>query len=205
MRFAAAVLTGICLHLAGPADAQDLQGRDTAGNWRVTHHTSHGIWKAICDEREEDGALKQRCYIRWVDVYAGHPDFGAIFTFITPRENAPAGQHDVMFGPELGTVFLPNGFVIKKDDEIIWRMSGAGCLLLANCDLGAVRSDDVLRAMLNGTALELSFVDPHFRRFDLSWSLEGFPDAFGVYQTQLRIRQQAGKAETTSVTGEDGG
>jgi len=38
----------------------------------------------MCDEREEYGTLKQRCYIRWVDVYAERPNFGALFTFITP-------------------------------------------------------------------------------------------------------------------------
>ncbi len=189
MRLASALLTGLGLHLGGAAVAQDLQGRDTAGNWRVTHHTSHGIWKSICDEREEHGALKQRCYIRWVDVYAGHPDFGALFTFITPRENAPAGQHDVMFGPELGTVFLPDGFVVKQDQEIIWHMSGVGCLLLADCELDASQSDEALQAMLNGSGLEFSFIDPHFRRFDLSWSLEGFSDAFETYQTQWFLRQ----------------
>lgn len=189
MRLATALLTGLCLHLASSTIAQDLQGRDTASNWRVKHHTTHGVWNSICDEREEYGALKQRCYIRWVDVYAERPKFGALFTFITPRDGAPTGQHVVMFGPELGTVFLPNGFVVKRGDDVTWRMTGTKCLLLADCDLTEQQSKDALQAMLSGTEMEFSFVDKHLRRFDLIWSLDGFSDAFETYQKQWYLRQ----------------
>lgn len=189
MKLAQAFLFGFSLAMAWPVVAQDLQGGDTASNWRVTHYAAHGIWKAICDEREENGALKQRCYIRWADVYAGHPDFGAMFTFITPRENAAEGQHDVMFGPELGTVFLPGGFFIHKEGEEIWRMTESKCLLLADCDLSNAQSDAALQAMLNGTEVKFSFVDRHFRKIDLNWPLEGFPEAFESYQTQLALRR----------------
>lgn len=138
----------------------------------------------MCDEREEYGTLKQRCYIRWVDVYAERPNFGGLFTFITPRENAPHGQHDVMFGPELGTVFLPGGFVVTRDGEEIWRMSGAKCLLLADCDLDDEQSDAVLQAILTGTEMAFSFVDPHFRRFELVAGR-----VFGCFQDVSELKQ----------------
>lgn len=178
----------LVLFLAGPSTAQDLQGRDTASNWRGTHHSFHGIWNVICDERDEFGTLKQRCYIRWVDVYAERPKFGALFTFITPRKNAPFGKHDVMFGPEIGTVFLPSGFVIRRNGEIIWRMRDPQCLLFAHCTLDPVRSDEVLQAMSIGSSIEFSFVDPHLRRFDLIWSLEGFRHALETYEHQWQKR-----------------
>ncbi len=182
---------GASLFIAGAAFAQDLQGRDTASNWRNTHHSSHGIWNTICDEREEYGVLKQRCYIRWVDVYADHPKFGALFTFIKPRDGGSGDQHDVMFGPELGTVFLPSGFTITKDGDEIWRMKNAKCLLLANCTLTPEESDAVLEAMFSGNSLEFSFVDPHFRRIDLEWSLESFSEAFDVYTRQWALRSNS--------------
>lgn len=189
MRIARFFLNAICLLLAGSTFAQDLQGRDTASNWRSTHHAFHGIWSSICDEREEYGVLKKRCYIRWVDVYAEEPNFGALFTFVTPRENTETGLHDVMFGPELGTVFLPGGFVVKNNDDEVWRMTSTRCLFFANCDLNETQSDEILQAMLTGTTLEFSFIDPHLRRFDLKWSLDGFADAFKTYETQWALRQ----------------
>ncbi|WP_282153454.1 invasion associated locus B family protein [Ruegeria atlantica] len=189
MNWARALLFGACLYLAGASHAQDLQGRDTAGNWRVTHYSSHGIWNAICDEREEDGALKQRCYIRWVDVYALAPQFGALFTFVTPRDGTPLGHHDVMFGPERGTAFLPDGFIVTKDGKTIWQLQERRCLLWADCELTGVQSASVLKAMLSGTAMEFAFVDRDNRRFDLEWSLEGFAEAYAAYEKQWALRQ----------------
>jgi invasion protein IalB len=94
-----------------------------------------------------------------------------------------------MFGPELGTVFLPNGFVVKRGVDVTWRMTGTKCLVLADCDLTEQQSKDALQAMLSGTEMEFSFVDKYLRRFDLSWPLDGFSDAFETYQKQWSLRQ----------------
>ncbi|KIC08557.1 hypothetical protein RA19_19025 [Leisingera sp. ANG-M1] len=179
---------GIGLLIAGAAGAQDLQGRDTAGNWRVTHYSSHGIWNTICDEREEQGALKRRCYIRWVDVYAEAPAFGAMFTFVTPRGGA-GGRHDVMFGPEPGTAFAADGFRIDRDGRTVWQMQDRRCLLWADCSLDAEESAAVLQAMQQGGVFHFEFTGRHGRRFNLAWPLEGFAEAFETYEQQWRQRQ----------------
>ncbi len=179
---------GIGLLISGAAGAQDLQGRDTAGNWRVTHYSEHGIWNTICDERQEHGTLKKRCYIRWVDVYAEAPEFGALFTFITPRDGA-GGAHDVMFGPEPGTAFVADGFRIDQDGRTVWQMRDRRCLLWADCSLDQEESAAVLQAMQQGGVFRFESAGRHGRRFNLEWPLEGFAEAFETYEQQWRQRQ----------------
>lgn len=173
---------------AGPAAAQDLQGRDTAGNWRVTHYAAHGIWKSFCDEREEDGSLRQRCYIRWVDVYAPAPRLGALFTFVTPQEEG-LGGHDVMFGPEPGTAFVADGFRIDQHGGTTWQMTDRQCLLWADCKLEVEAAAQLLEAMRQGGSFHFEFVDSHGRHFNLEWPLEGFAEAFSTYEAEWQRRQ----------------
>lgn len=190
IRSALYTLAGACLLWVGAVSAQDLDGRDTASNWRGTHHSFHGIWNTICDEREEHGTLKKRCYVRWVDVYAPNPKFGALFVFVTPRKNGKIGQYNVMFGPEVGSVFLPGGFVVTDvTGAVTWKLEGARCRLLADCTFTDAQSDSVLDAMIAGETLDFSFVDRHLRRFDLQWSLRGFSEALKTLQTQWELRQ----------------
>ena len=95
-----------------PAYAQDADGNDTAGNWRVTYTATHGIWSTICDERGNTPDLEQRCYIRWVDVFSPRPKFAAQFLFVTQTPDGP----EVDFGMEL----VPgrhNDFVYKAAVE----------------------------------------------------------------------------------------
>lgn len=173
---------------ASMGEAQDLDGRDTASNWRVTHYETFGIWNSICDEREEQERLKQRCYVRWVDVYAEQPDFGALFMFLTPS-TTQSPHHMLSFGPELGTVFLNNGFRVQDGETTLWSMTRWSCLYLARCDLEAEEARHALSAMLRGTDLVLEFYDPKGREFHLDWSLEGFPAAVADFETQWQLRK----------------
>ncbi|SCZ49195.1 Invasion protein IalB, involved in pathogenesis [Epibacterium ulvae] len=181
------LFTIICLGVTR-AFAQDIDGRDTASNWRGTHHSFHGIWNTICDEREENGILKERCYIRWVDVYAPRPQFGGIFTFITPRGEGTIAGHDVMFGVERGTVFVRDGFQITQGGEVIWRLTDFRCLRFGECDFTSSTSDEILSALLSGEVLELRFIDRHGRSFERNWSLEGFSSAYEAYENELSSR-----------------
>lgn len=175
----------LSLTLLAPAAAQDRQGRDTAGDWRVTHYETYGIWNSICDEREEDGALVQRCYLRWVDVYASAPQFGATFLFVTPRRD---GGHDVAFTVEPGKTFKNNGFRVDRGDETLWSMTRPACLLWGDCALQSEEAPAALEAMTQGDAVYLDFFDRHERAFTLEWSLEGFAEALGDYETASRAR-----------------
>ncbi|MFZ1727794.1 MAG: hypothetical protein WAU13_14185, partial [Albidovulum sp.] len=97
--------------LAQPALAQDAEGNNTPGDWRVTHTAHFGLWDSVCDERGPAEALQKRCYIRYVDVFSPRPDFAAHFAFVTPAPNGVA----IEYGSEAGTRFVRGGLRIEKD------------------------------------------------------------------------------------------
>ena len=164
--------------------AQDLQGNDTASNWRVTHYQAFGIWNSICDERDEFGALKQRCYIRRAEVFSLRPKFGAQFVFITPAPDGVA----IEFGMEPGTLFQPSGFRIDGADGTIWRTRRPGCLTGLSCTFEGSRADEIVEAMLQGDAYRFVFRDRHGQSQDLTWSLQGFDEAWQDFRDQAQAR-----------------
>ncbi|MGX9349909.1 hypothetical protein ACS3QZ_01780 [Shimia sp. W99] len=170
---------------ATPLTAQDRQGNDTPGDWIVTHFATFGLWSSICDERIEDGTLRQRCYIRWVDVYSPRPDFAAQFLFITPETDGPS----VEFGIEPGTFFAPDGFrITHTPDDVIWSTTRGGCLTGLSCVFSGPEVEPLLSAMQTGTAFRFTFTDRHGRAQDLTWPLIGFDAAFSDFETQSRSR-----------------
>ena len=164
--------------------AQDLQGNDTPGNWRVMHHQIFGIWNSICDEREEHGTLKQRCYLRRVDVFSQAPKFAAQFMFITPE---PSG-FKADFGMELGTVFHPNGFRIETMQGDIWRTRFPGCLTGLSCTFTGDDAGFLIESMADGDAFRFTFRDRHGQSQDLSWPLQDFEPAWEDFQSQAHMR-----------------
>ncbi|WP_171239978.1 hypothetical protein [Ruegeria sp. HKCCA5491] len=164
--------------------AQDLQGNDTASNWRVTHFESHGVWNSICDEREEYGALKQRCYIRRAEVFSYRPNFGAQYIFITP---APDGV-EIEFGIEPGTLFSHSGFRIDREQGVAWRTRRPGCLTGLGCTFKGPRADEIVRAMLEGVEYRFVFRDRHGQAQDLTWPLQEFDAAWQDFQQQAQAR-----------------
>ena len=174
-----------------PAFAQDLQGNDTAGNWRVTHHEIFGIWNSICDERDENDALVQRCYLRRAEVFSSRPKFAAQFMFITPE---PDG-FKIEIGIEPGTFFNPSGFRIEKEQDVIWRTRRPGCLTGLSCTFEEHRADGLLDAMLNGDAYRFEFRDRHGQSQDLTWPLDEFGAAWADFNTQSQQRNLLAKQE----------
>lgn len=179
------------LFTAAPAIAQDLQGNDTPGNWRVTHYQSFGIWNSICDEREEDGALRQRCYIRWVDVFSGRPKFAGQFVFVTPE----ADGFDIEFGIEPGTLFNPSGFRIDRDGQVVWRTRRPGCLTGLSCTFEDTNAADLLQEMRAGGSFRFVFRDRHGQARDLTWPLEGFDAAWADFTAQSQARNLLARSE----------
>lgn len=166
------------------AQAQDSEGRDTPGNWRVTHHEIHGIWNTMCDERGEGDAFEQRCYIRHVDVFSPAPDFAAQFVFVTQD----GGGHKIDFGMERGTRFVDGGFRLERDGQTAWRTDRRGCLRGRECSFENGESAELLQDMRNGGALWFDFTDRHGTDQSLEWSLDGFDAAFTDYESALRER-----------------
>ncbi|MEM9579534.1 MAG: hypothetical protein AAF891_02525, partial [Pseudomonadota bacterium] len=105
------VATLIFAGLSSLALAQDADGNDTAGSWKVTQFETFGIWLSSCDERASDTGLLQRCYIRHVDVFSPAPQFAAQFLFVTNEDDGP----QVDFGLEAGTFFAPGQFRIERN------------------------------------------------------------------------------------------
>ena len=66
MKYSPLLTLFLALSLPLAASAQDAQGRDTPGSWRVKHHLHFGPWDSVCDENGPKDALTERCYLRRV-------------------------------------------------------------------------------------------------------------------------------------------
>ncbi|MFY0597432.1 MAG: hypothetical protein JXQ85_13455 [Cognatishimia sp.] len=178
------LLPALAMALATSATAQDLEGNDTASNWKVTHFEQFGIYLSSCDERREAGALKQRCYLRYVDVFSPRPEFAAQFFFVVNGEEG----REVDFGLETGTLFGPNGFRIEGTDGDIWKTRRVGCLTGLSCTFDGEDADELLQAMQDGTGFRFTFRDRNGNPQDLTWPLAGFADAMADFAEQSEIR-----------------
>ena len=172
--------------LASPLLAQDRQGNDTPGEWRVDHHKAFGLWDSMCDWRETDGLKETRCYLRYVDVFAPRPKFGAVFAFITPEVNGPR----ISFGFENGVQYQSDGFQIEGPNGPAWTLKDKTCIRLGECVFEGETADPFLAALSagDGHVLRQRFIDPHSRQQDLTWDLSRFPDALADFQTQSEKR-----------------
>ncbi len=178
------LITLISTLCASSALAQDLDGADTASNWRVTHFEQFGIYLSSCDERMEGDELKQRCYLRYVDIFSQKPKFAAQFMFVTNEDNGLA----VDFGLEPGTLFGPNGFRIEQAGETIWRTRRVGCLTGLSCNFNGRNGAALIEAMQTGDAFRFTFRDNHGQSQDLNWPLEGFAAALQDFHQQSDLR-----------------
>lgn len=174
-----------CLLAFGSAAlAQDIEGNDTPGNWRVTHHAIFDIWNSICDEREEPTGLHQRCYLRRVEVFSPRPKFAAQFMFITQEADGPK----VDFGMEAGTLFAPGAFRIEQGDSVTWRTLRPGCLTGISCTYKGADAESLVAQLRTSDALRFTFRDRHGQPQDLTWPLTEFATALDDFHAQSRAR-----------------
>ncbi len=159
------------------AAAQDRSGRDTASDWVVRHYKPFGLWDSICDERMERGVLKQRCYLRYVDVYSPRPDFLATFAFIHPQDGATI----VEFGFERGTRFEAGGFHIEREGATAWTL-GDRCLQSPKCELAKEEAANLLSAFSKGGVLVQQSSDRRGTDWQLEWDLARFGEALADYR-----------------------
>ncbi len=175
----------LCLMLVTlPATAQDRQGNNTPGDWVVTHHKHFRLWDSVCEERPEDGALTQRCYIRYVDVFAPRPDFAAHFLFITPAPNG----FDIQYGSERGTRFEAGGNRVEKAGVVVWTTDRRGCLTGGDCEFEGQEAQSLFAALRGGGAWRFDFADRHGKRQSRSWDLAPFDDAARDFETESAAR-----------------
>lgn len=169
---------------ATPLTAQDRAGRNTPGEWVVTHHQPFGLWDSFCDMRQTDGVTEERCYLRYVDVFSPKPKFAAMFLFVTPVD----GVSEVEFGIERGTRFDEGGFRIERDGTPIWVNESFACLRLRACTYKRDDAQALLGHMASGEALRFTFTDRHGTDRDLTWSLTRFAEALDDYRGEAAAR-----------------
>lgn len=169
--------------LSSAAVAQDRAGRDTPSDWKVMHYVPFGLWDSVCDERAEDGIVRQRCYLRYVEVYSPRPSFLATFAFVFPQ----AGHSIVEFGFERGTYYSDQGFRVMQDNEPVWTVDG-DCLRTSPCRLSGRDALTLLEQFEKGDVLVQAFRDRNGKVWRLEWDLSRFEAALKDYRQASRQR-----------------
>lgn len=178
------LFVALCLmFLSSSAFSQDRSGNDTASDWIARHYESFGLWDSVCDERMEVNQLKQRCYLRYVEVYSPRPNFLATFAFFF-TEN---GQTIVELGFEKRTRFNENGFRVEKDGQNIWAFNHT-CLNTTKCRLTGDEAQNFMAQLSAGDTLVQEFRDRTWKNHVLSWDLTLFAKAAANYQTAASKR-----------------
>ena len=187
------LLAAITIALAGgfsgiAAEAQDRAGRNTPGEWKVTHFMPFGLWDSMCDERTTGEVVEERCYVRYVEVYSPKPQFGAAFAFIVPDGRDGAVKFDFSF--ERGTRFARDGFRIEEDGAPVWVLEKLPCDGGGTCAFEkeeAVALESVLE-----TAEEPAFVfalrDRFAREITMRWESGGLADAIDNMRAEAKSR-----------------
>lgn len=165
------------------AEAQDREGRNTPSDWRVEHYVPFGLWDSVCDERAEDDVMKQRCYLRYVEVYSPRPNFLATFAFIYPKD----GQSVVEIGFERRTRYTDLGFRVVQGDDTIWTLD-SGCLRSSPCRLTGSDAQSLLAQFAKGDTLIQEFKDRSGKNWRLEWDLTRFDEALKDYRKASKER-----------------
>lgn len=161
--------------------AQDRDGNDTPGDWVVDHYKPFGLWDSICDHRVTDGARKERCYIRYVEVFSPRPDFAAQFVFVTPGP-------EIEIGLERGTLFPKGGLRIEDMGGILWSTDRILCRTGLSCTFRGAEAEILLDAMSDGTAFAFDFRDRHGVTRSLRWDLTAFAGARADFTREAAAR-----------------
>ena len=176
-----------CLAVASAA-AQDRTGRDTPGEWRVTHFKQYGLWDSMCDERVSANTLEERCYVRYVEVYSPNPQFGAAFSFIVPegREGAVTAE----FGFERGIRFKKDGIRIEAGGETARVLDQSDCRRGGKCTLDSKAMADIeqLAATAPNTTFAFSLTGRHGRDWELRWLSDRLHMAIDDMRAEARER-----------------
>lgn len=185
MKAGSLALIVLFLSTCWSAVAQDRSGADTPGDWVTTHFEKYGIWTTACDERTEEGKLKQRCYIRFVDVFSESPKFAATFMFVFQKDRKTA----IQYAFESGTKYNADGVKVEKDGKTVWTASrecqeGNGCFITSEAELNGA-----LTGFQGGGTLVQDFTDRHGQKQVLEWDLSGFKQAYADYLKQSSDRK----------------
>lgn len=164
---------------------QPVHARQMIEDWVVDHFKPHGPWETICDRRMRDGALRRRCYIRYIDGYAPEPKFGASFAFVT---NETGQGLRLQFGFEPGTRFVKDGFVLARGGKTVWRHDTTLCAGGNDCVLTGSAATALVAALRQGGTLRFGFTDRHGRKWKRDWEAAHFAAAYADYRAASAAR-----------------
>ncbi|MCU9847731.1 hypothetical protein OEZ60_06895 [Defluviimonas sp. WL0024] len=170
--------------LAATAAAQDRAGRNTPGDWVVTHHRHFGLWDSVCDERQEGASMHRRCYIRYVEVFSHRPAFAAHFLFVTPE----GADLRIEYGSEPGTRFAKDGHRIETGGATVWTATRAGCLAGGNCIFTGAEAAELYARLRAGGTWRFDFADRHGAFRQLAWDLAPFAAAAADFEAEAAAR-----------------
>lgn len=177
------IILAVALIAPFQVSAQDRSGNDTASDWLAKHYASFGLWDSVCDERMEAGKLRQRCYLRYVEVFSPRPIFMASFVFAYTQDK----QTQIELGFERGVRYSENGFRVERQGEMVWSVED-GCLNASPCKLSSMAAKDMLAHMAGGGLLLQEFVDRSGQMRLLEWDLSRFADAVSDYRREASAR-----------------
>lgn len=165
------------------AQAQDRAEDNAAGDWRPAHFQKFDGWESICDERGAGADLHRRCYIRYVDVFSPHPDFGAVVSFITPDGSG----YKVEFAFERGVRYREDGFQVERDRSVLWKLSPE-CRDARPCILRDEAASDFIDMARSGDgALVQRFIGRYGQR-QLEWPIAPLKHALVDFEREAAKR-----------------
>lgn len=178
MKLKAAILS---LLLIAPAQAQNTT-RDW--QWIVDHQSNFGEWVSACDHRKEDED-ERRCYIRYVDVYARQPQFGATFMFLMAPE---PGEIEFELSFERGTDFDGKPLALVNGDVTAWTHDPRECHRGTRCTFTGADAEALANTLSEGGEFQFDFTDNHDRSWELRWDATNFADAYADFNRERAAR-----------------
>ncbi|MEL6517192.1 MAG: hypothetical protein AAFQ39_05705 [Pseudomonadota bacterium] len=154
----------LTLTLALPANAQD-----TAGAWAPTFTSRHGDWDVTCDARGDGAAREERCYMRYIDIYAPQPNFGVLFMFLEIEDAAPV----ISLGREFETDLVATALRVSPG----WTRSEVLCTG-GPCEIAGPQALAMVEALSAGGMLEIGFTDATGADQLRQWPAGAFGAAF---------------------------
>lgn len=158
--------------------------QNTADDWKwvVDFSARHDGWDTACDQHKE--SKDRRCYVRYVDVYAPRPQFGAAFAFVQWGED---GQPFIEFSFERGVRFTGNRFTVTEGGNAVWTYDTAQCAG-TRCLLEGAAADALFDELTPGRQLEFRLVDGYGRAWTRQWPVDEFAPALADFREQSAER-----------------
>lgn len=156
-----------------------IYAEDTAGSWAPTFTSKHEKWDVACDAQGSGTAREERCYIRYIDIYSPHPDFGVVFLFLEIKNNTPL----ISIGREFETDLIATDLRIASDWQRPKNLCTGG-----PCEIIGQNAKMFIDALIKGGTLQINFIDQMNMEQNRSWESLGFAAAYNDLTREAAAR-----------------